>query len=161
MAFRVTGEEQLDRVARTWWGMWRQKSITRRVGDVFRDEGDDITRRQREALAAGLPKRGGAAATVSSEARLTVRPALSSGTSTAVDIVDSWPGHNMETINDGSLWHPLYGNRRHMVQHIRSAGMLTKPVLAGRRPIAALSAGRLTCWLKRLLGRPDEVHDQR
>jgi hypothetical protein len=136
MAFRVTGEEQLDRVARALVGHVASRSITRRVGDVFRDEGDDITRSQREALARGLPKRGGAAATVSSEARLTVRPALSSGTSTAVDIVDSWPGHNMETINDGSLWHPLYGNRRHMYNTSVRPGILTKPVLEGRRPIS-------------------------
>lgn len=143
MGFRVTGQRQLDDLARTLVSHAERRTITNRARRAIRGEAGVITRDQRESLAAGLPKRGGAAATITAEAKLSVRTALSTSRSTAVDIVDSWKGHDMRAIDLGTLRHPLWGNRGHWFNTSIRPLMLTKPVLRHRYSIRRAIAREL------------------
>lgn len=131
MGFRVTGEAKLAHVAEVLAGHAAKKTIQRRLSRTIRDQSDHITKEQRAALAAGLPHRGGLAATVAGEGKFSIRTTLA-GRSAGVTIVDSWKGHDMKAIDSGVIRHPFWGRwfkgqGRH-AQAIKPE-MLTQPVM--------------------------------
>lgn len=132
---RVKGQEKLARVARLMEHHGQARTIRRRMGKDIRSASDVITGEQRSALATGLPKRGGAATTITGQARLSTRISLASAKSTGVTIVDSWKGHNMPAIDQGTLRHPLWGNRRFWFITSIRPGLLSRPVERNRRRV--------------------------
>jgi hypothetical protein len=106
MRVKVTGTEQLSKIADVLAAQGNSKALKRRMAKSFKKAADPITRDQRQNLAEKLPHRGGAAATISGEARTTVR---TSWATPAVTISDSWPGHDMKAIESGALRHPTFG----------------------------------------------------
>jgi hypothetical protein len=134
MEFRVTGTEKLTRLAVVLADHADGKALKNKLRKGIRAETGAITKDQRASLAAGLPKRGGAAATISGESKLSTRTGLA-GRGVSVDIVDSWKGHNMPAIDAGTLRHPLYGNRGHWYTTRIKRNLLTRPFLKHRRGI--------------------------
>jgi hypothetical protein len=134
MRIRVTGEEKLTRLAAVLADHADGKALKNKLRKGIRAETGDITKDQRASLASGLPKRGGAAATISGESKFSTRTGLA-GRGVSVDIVDSWKGHDMPAIDDGTLRHPLYGNRKHWYDTRIKRNLLTKPFLKHRRGI--------------------------
>jgi hypothetical protein len=106
MRVKVTGTEQLSKVADVLAAQGNSKALKRRMAKSFKKASDPITRDQRQNLAERLPHSGGAAATISGEARLTAR---TSSATPSVTISASWPGHDMGAIERGSLRHPTFG----------------------------------------------------
>ena len=131
----VRGQEKLTRVARLLEHHGRARTIRRRMGKDIRSGSEVITREQRSALTTGLPKRGGAATTITGQAKLSTRISLATSRSTGVTIVDSWKGHNVPAIDQGSLRHPLWGNRRHWFNTSIRPGLLSRPVERNRRRV--------------------------
>lgn len=134
-SLQVKGGEKLERVAKALIGHEEAGTITRKLRRDIRAGGKEITDEQRKSLTAGLPKRGGINETINSEGRLSVRIALSTKRSVAVDIVDSWKGHDFKAIDKGILRHPLFGHRKYWFNTIVPRYMLTKPVIRGKRKL--------------------------
>lgn len=105
MRVRVTGTEQLSKIADVLQAQGNSKALKRRMTKAFKKAADPITKDQRENLAEKLPHSGGAAATISAEAKTTVRTSFAAAT---VTIADSWPGHDIKRIDDGILRHPTF-----------------------------------------------------
>lgn len=114
MRVKVEGAKQLDQIARVLEAQGNSKALKRRMTKAFRRAAEPITRDQKRNLATELPKRGGAAATIGSESRTTVRTNAAKAT---VDIIDSWPGHNIKAIDHGILRHPTF-------EHYTRAGVV-------------------------------------
>jgi len=108
MRVKVTGTEQLSKIADVLAAQGNSKALKRRMAKSFKKAADPITRDQVKNLAEKLPHRGGAAAEISSEARTTVR---TSWTTPSVTISDSWPGHDIKAIERGALRHPTFQRR--------------------------------------------------
>jgi hypothetical protein len=135
MAFRVTGTEKLERLATVLADHADGKALKNKLRKGIRAETGDITKDQRASLAAGLPKRGGAAATISGESKFSTRTGLVATRGVSVDIVDSWKGHDMPAIDAGTLRHPLFGHRKHWFDTRIKGRLLTRPFLQHRRGI--------------------------
>lgn len=135
-SLEVRGKEQLTRVADVLSGHAEAKTIRRRVSKVIRGEADGITRDQRAGLAAKMPHHGGLAGALSSEGRFSVRTALA-GRGVGVTIVDSWKGHDIKAIDEGSVRHPLYGNRRYWFTQRVPARVLTNAFMKRRVRVLA------------------------
>lgn len=129
----VKGQQKLGRLADLLEEKGNAAALKRRMTKAVRPVGETIAGYQRVSLAEKLPKRGGAAATVTGEAKLSVRTSYARA---EVTIVDSWPGHSMRAIDRGTLRHPLFGNRKHWFDTRVVPGILTKPFLAHRRDAA-------------------------
>lgn len=132
MRLNVRGAEELDKVARVLTEKGNSAALKRRMSKALRAGADPIKREQAENLASRLPKRGGAAATIGGESRITVRTSYTKAT---VDIVDSWKGHSMPAIDRGVLRHPVFGNRKRWSNTKVPRGLLTKPFLRHRRTV--------------------------
>lgn len=130
MRIRVTGEAKLARVVDLLAEHGSRRTIARRLSKTIRDQSDHITKEQRAALAAGLPHRGGLAATVAGEGKFSIRTSLA-GRSAGVTIVDSWKGHDMKAIDRGLIRHPFWGRWSKGGNHAQAIPpeMLTKPVM--------------------------------
>lgn len=126
------GQRKLKAIARQLEEKGNSRAIKRRLAKGIRDGAEPITREQRESLAAGLPKRGGAAVEISTESRLSTRTSYAAAT---VTITDSWPGHSMRAINAGSLRHPLFGDRRYWFDTTIIAGLLSDPVYRNKTAV--------------------------
>ena len=136
VSVHITGEQKLARVARVLEGHAAKKTIQRRLSKTIRDQSDHITKEQRAALAAGLPHRGGLAATVAGEGKFTIRTTLAGKTAT-VTIIDSWKGHDMKSIDRGRIRHPFWGRWVEGGRHTQriKPDMLTQPVMRNQRKL--------------------------
>lgn len=125
MRVKVTGTEQLSKIADVLQAQGNSKALKRRMAKSFKKAAEPITRDQVRNLAEKLPHRGGAAETISRQAKTTVR---TSWATPSVTISDSWPGHDIKAIELGSLRHPTFG-RRHGEWHTTSVepGLLAGP----------------------------------
>lgn len=130
MRLQVKGAEQLDQIARVLATKGNSAALKRRMSKSFKPAADRIKRDQQSNLASRLPKSGGAAATIAAETRIGIRTSTARAT---VDIVDSWKGHDLQAIDQGTLRHPLYGNRSHWYTTRIPALLLTRPFLRHRR----------------------------
>lgn len=108
MRVKVTGTKQLARVSDVLSKKGNSPALKRRMTTAFKKAAKPITDDQRGDEARDLPQRGGAAATISGGMRTTVRTNYTRGT---VDIVDSWPGHDIAAIERGVLRHPTFERR--------------------------------------------------
>lgn len=108
MRVKVTGIEQLTKVSRVLEEQGNSKALKRRMTKAFKSAAEPITEDQRGDLARDLPQRGGAAATISGGMKSTIRTNYSRAT---VDLVDSWPGHDIAAIERGVLRHPTFLRR--------------------------------------------------
>lgn len=108
MRVRVEGTQQLDRIARVLTEKGNSKALKRRMSKAFKKAAEPITRDQVKNLAEKLPKRGGAAETISAGTRTTVRTNWAAAT---VTISDTWPGHDIKAIERGILRHPTFEHR--------------------------------------------------
>lgn len=133
MRLEVKGAEQLDQIARVLTAKGNPPALKRRMTKSFKQGAEPIKRDQLANLASRLPKSGGAAATIGGETRIGIR---TSTARTTVDIVDSWKGHDMQAIDQGTLRHPLFGHRRHWYNTRIPRLLLTKPFLRHRRTVA-------------------------
>lgn len=105
MRVRVTGTQQLSRISDVLTEKGNSKALKRRMTKAFKKAADPITRDQVKNLGEKLPHRGGAAETIGGETRTTVRTNAARAT---VDIIDSWPGHDIKAIDQGRLRHPTF-----------------------------------------------------
>lgn len=105
---KVTGAEQLTRISKVLTDQGNSKVLKRRMTKAFKSAAKPITEDQRGDLARDLPHRGGAAKTISDDMRTTVRTNYDRAT---VDLVDSWPGHDISAIERGILRHPTFERR--------------------------------------------------
>lgn len=126
MRVEVKGARQLTRISEVLTAQGNSKALKRRMAKAFKKVAEPITRDQRENLLTRLPKRGGAAATIGSQSKTTVR---TSPSIPAVTIVDSWPGHDIKAIERGNLRHPTFERRLSLF----SANPLAGGRLVGRR----------------------------
>src|SRR4249919_2076020 len=108
MRVKVTGADQLSQIARVLEAQGNSKALKRRMTKAFKKAADPITRDQVKNLAEKLPKRGGAAATISAEAKTRVTTEWGRA---RVTIADSWPGHDIKAIDRGQLRHPTFQHR--------------------------------------------------
>lgn len=108
MRVKVEGTQQLAQIARVLEAKGNSRALKRRMTKSFKKVAEPITRDQKANLAAKLPKRGGAAATIGAETKTTVRTSPAKAT---VDIVDRWPGHDIAAIDRGVLRHPTFERR--------------------------------------------------
>lgn len=107
MRVKVTGTEQLARVADVLSAQGNSKALKRRMTKAFKKAAEPITRDQRENLLTELPHRGGAAAEIGGESKIVIRTNWAKAT---VTIGDSWPGHDIKAIDRGILRHPTFAH---------------------------------------------------
>jgi hypothetical protein len=123
---KVRGAEKLARVADVLAEHADGRSLRNKMLRNIRLAAAPITAAQRASVAAGLPQRGGLAATVTGAGKFSVRSSLK-GKRVGVTIVDSWPKHDMRAIDHGYIRHPLFGNRAHWYTTRAKPGLLTRP----------------------------------
>lgn len=132
---QIKGTEKLDRLVKVLEEHGDGRSIKNGLRRAIRGETGAITRDQQAGIAASLPHRGGLAETLASQGRFSTRSGFA-GKSVAVDIVDSWKGHDMKAVEAGSIRHPVFGRwlRNQAAQSVKGR-LLSRPVLAHRRGI--------------------------
>lgn len=151
MRVRVTGTNQLSKISEVLEAQGNSRALKRRMTKAFKKAAGPITEDQRGDLARDLPQRGGAAATISGAMKSTVRANYSRAT---VDIVDSWPGHDIASIERGMLRHPTFQRRISLFSGVSAihAGNIT-----GRR----MGEWHVTQVQPRILGASFDEHKPR
>lgn len=139
---RVTGADKFRRVAAVLAEHEDGKALKRKLSKAIRDGAREIPVEQRAAVGVAMPHSGGLGAALEA-AGYTIRTSYVGNA--GVTITDSWRGHDMKAVDEGSIRHPLFGNRGHWYSQRVPPRVLTKVFLRHRRPvqvaiIAALDA---------------------